>query len=275
MTLNNSAIVEERKLVTDDGYFGKGVYFTQQMSYGDFWVKYGETHKNLPQGTPLILSWLLLGATLCLEAAHQNLHPSGNAYPVVEKHSLFGQPLKPGYDSHFVLVKKSGESNTSEFYPCDPEKEAPDYDEIIIANPHQILPRYLIYYSQLDIKHQRTLLWIDPNTNSNSGLVAKICSYPVNVIQLPDLVSMIQFLFNQKSTSDIRIITNRARPEDGGESAGVRTCQWILNHDDYKHIPIMIYCGNPSLVADLPPGAQLTNDPALLFEFATQNLSIH
>ena len=206
---------------------------------------------------------------------------SGNAYPVVEKDSLFGCPLKPGYDSHFVLVKKSGESNTSEFYPCNPEEEVPDYDEIIIANPHQILPRYLIYYSRLDIKptYQRTLLWIDPNSDTNASLVAKISSFPVKLIQLPDLVSMIQCLFNHISTShgtvsDIRIITNRMRPSDGDESAGVRTCQWILNNDDYKHIPIMIYCGNPSLVADLPPGAKLTNDPVVLFEFATQNLSL-
>ena len=35
------------------------------------------------------------------------------------------------------------------YQPCDPTKELPDYDEIVIFNKDQILPRYLVYYKPI------------------------------------------------------------------------------------------------------------------------------
>lgn len=65
----------------------------------------------------------------------------GNTYPVIEHHikagSLIGQPLKSGYNSHFVTVKRNGEvgdSTTTEEL----------FDEIVIDQEAQIAPAYLL-----------------------------------------------------------------------------------------------------------------------------------
>ena len=133
--------------VTDPGYFGRGIYFTQFPSYGDLYS--GKVQASLSQeqedegeegkkggeeSSIMMMSWVLMG----------------NVYPVVEdpfkKPNLLGKPLKEGFDSHYVLVKNAGNATT--FVPCGLD-ESPDYDEIVISDPAQILPRYVVYYKRL------------------------------------------------------------------------------------------------------------------------------
>jgi len=51
----------------------------------------------------------------------------------------------------------------------------------------------------------------------------------------------------------ICVISNRSRPGDGDECAGVRLCHWLKEEgSEWKEVPFMIYCFHPELVCDLP-----------------------
>ena len=65
-----------------------------------------------------------------------------------DEDSLLGAPLKDGFDSHYTLVKKKIENSQVNFLPCKmDDPTGPDFDEMVVFDPDQILPRYLCYYS--------------------------------------------------------------------------------------------------------------------------------
>lgn len=48
----------------DVGFYGNGMYFSQFLNYGDLYHKKKEEgfgNKKLPVGTPIILSWIIMG----------------------------------------------------------------------------------------------------------------------------------------------------------------------------------------------------------------------
>jgi len=98
----------------------------------------------------------------------------GRVFPVIEspfkKPNLMGKPLMEGFDSHYVLVKQAG--NKSTFVPCE-LNDSPDYDEIIVANPSQVLPRFIVYYSRKQHLCDSILLkdsdWISEETEPEAG----------------------------------------------------------------------------------------------------------
>jgi len=107
----------------DKGYYGCGIYFTSSAQYA---LPYYSTKKN-----PAVL--------ICLAIP-------GNVYPVTEhrkgENSLMGQPIKGGYQSHYVLTTKDGN-------PCK-QREAPDshYDELVLGQEAQVVPIAIIEFSQ-------------------------------------------------------------------------------------------------------------------------------
>src|SRR5690606_17963845 len=137
--------------------------------------------------------------------------------------------------------------------PCNPEETNPDYDEIVIWNSNQILPRYLVYYSRITTTidtNQRHILWVDPNTNNNVDIKAEIEANGVKVKMFSTSGELMAYLSNASREANIRIISNGFRSGDGEESAGVRLCQWL--QQNWNHVPFMLYCSNKSLVKDLP-----------------------
>eukprot|EP01125_Pyxidicula_operculata_P020486 TRINITY_DN7584_c0_g1_i1.p1 TRINITY_DN7584_c0_g1~~TRINITY_DN7584_c0_g1_i1.p1 ORF type:complete len:1741 (-),score=240.11 TRINITY_DN7584_c0_g1_i1:66-5117(-) len=103
----------------DAGYYGSGIYFSSSALYT---LPYFGTKKS-----PTIL--------ICL------VFP-GNTYPTIEDrngpNSLLGKPIKPGYQSHYVLTNRSGS-------PCTQEKESGKfYDELVIPQESQIVPVFLL-----------------------------------------------------------------------------------------------------------------------------------
>jgi len=74
---------------TDDGYYGKGIYFTSSVLYA--FPYYGRSREPV-----VIVSWVL----------------PGNSYPVIEdqmsSNNLCGKALLSGYNSHYVLTGPDG-----------------------------------------------------------------------------------------------------------------------------------------------------------------------
>jgi len=126
----------------DAGYYGSGMYFTSNVLYA---VPYFATKAN-----PTVL--------VCLGV-------SGNPYPVVERRdeekSLLGQPLRSGYQSHYVLTKIDGNPISE-----PPEEHDEFFDEIVLAQETQVVPVYLVEVSASHLtgfvkKYQRDVLESD------------------------------------------------------------------------------------------------------------------
>jgi len=107
----------------DAGYYGSGIYFTSSMRYA---LPYYGTKKQ-----PSVLISLV---------------SPGNPFPVVEKkeeaRSFMGQPLRSGYQSHFVLTKKDGAPATEKTQPTD------RYDELVIGQESQVMPIFVVEIDQ-------------------------------------------------------------------------------------------------------------------------------
>eukprot|EP01127_Copromyxa_protea_P018107 TRINITY_DN5626_c0_g3_i2.p1 TRINITY_DN5626_c0_g3~~TRINITY_DN5626_c0_g3_i2.p1 ORF type:complete len:533 (-),score=92.68 TRINITY_DN5626_c0_g3_i2:42-1640(-) len=101
----------------DDGFFGKGIYFT---SYALYALPYFEK-KQTPA---IIISWIL----------------PGNTYPVTEKSTdkkgFSGKPLKSGYNSHYVATSSKGQ-------PVQVKSEDA-FDEIVVSQEAQITPAFVL-----------------------------------------------------------------------------------------------------------------------------------
>jgi len=112
----------------DVGFYGCGIYLTSSAQYA---LPYYSTKSN-----PALL--------VCLAIP-------GNVYPVTEhpkgENSLMGQPIKSGYQSHYVLTTKDGN-------PCK-QREAPDshYDELVLGQEAQVVPIAIIEFSQEKLIH--------------------------------------------------------------------------------------------------------------------------
>jgi len=252
---------------TDDGYFGNGIYFTQFLSYSDKYMQLNEQKGKIKRGMPFILSWVIMG----------------KVYPVVERtdspNTLLGTPCKPGYDSHYVLVKNTDPSQLGlDYQPCNPEDSVPDYDEVVVFDKDQVLPRYLVYYNRLDQPSAGStakkchILWVDNNKTNNTDLIADLQSHGIIVTTLANSSSLMSWLaLNHRESNKIRIISNRNRPGDGDESAGVRLLQWLRQKEsEWQHIPFLLYCGNAKLVQDLRQGPDVivTDSRADVLKFA-------
>jgi hypothetical protein len=189
ISLVDSQRMDKLESPENPGYFGRGVTFTQLPSYGSFFCSKNEAQQvvgNILNGTrnltlsdklraskpdqetcnPLLLSWVLMG----------------NAKPITESHltndDLLGKPVKEGFDSHYALLKNSISKKI--ILPAK-TTEAPDLDHIVVRDPSQVLPRYLVYYRK---KHQvdssivlsekellednpnlRVVVWVDDKPN--------------------------------------------------------------------------------------------------------------
>lgn len=108
----------------DDGYFGKGIYFTTSLNYS---LPYA-VNKETPV---VIFSYINMG----------------NPYPVTEDHkgpkSLLGKGLRSGYNSHFVITTNDGYVYDQSKYSILNTMDAP-CNEIVVGQESQILPAFII-----------------------------------------------------------------------------------------------------------------------------------
>ena len=112
---------------TDDGFYGRGVYFTSKLSYA---ANYAQQSGG--DGKVFLLS----------------LVNAGNTFPVTEQPdqagSLLGHACRPGYQSHFTIV------DSTDYTKAYPTKSAPingasTADELVVFDVPQSLPLFVFY----------------------------------------------------------------------------------------------------------------------------------
>lgn len=257
---------------TDPGYFGKGIYFTQFPSYGASYAR---------STSCLLLSWVLMG----------------RAYPVIEEpllkvspgeRTLLGSSCKPGFHSHYVVVKQKGPT----FLPCPPQNaeggaETPDYDEVVVFKRHQILPRYVVYFHRSgdapppmplpaasgarnaqadDASHSHAplvVLWVDSGFagGGQDGMVNMLRkAAPPTHRQIHSFVCSDELKMwlrthwacgGGKKKFEVRVITNRRRDHDGGEHAGEELIAWLRSTKecpDWAKIRCLLFCAQVAKV---------------------------
>jgi len=101
----------------DEGFYGKGIYFT---SYAMYTIPY-----SIAKEEPAVIV-----ALACL----------GNVYPVVEHHkrpgNFMGKAHVAGYQTHYVLTQKTGEV-------LEDKDSDVIYDEIVISQEAQVVPIFI------------------------------------------------------------------------------------------------------------------------------------
>lgn len=225
--------------------------------------------------------------------------------------------LKAGYHSHYTVVKKVAH------IPCKPsEKHLIEYDEVVVFQKRQILPRYLIFFERTSapsspsavgmppphnaaVEYQRddtrnlashvhaklTILWVDPRlTGENEAMLYKMqkemesSSREVVVLVSSDelrvwLRAHWKGCLKGGKKGEVRVITNRTRVNDGGESAGEELLSWLRTSEEsgrerWSKVPCLLFCGNAqalmrlhaprtsrTIVSDRPPDVFRFCDP--------------
>ena len=183
-------------------------------------------------------------------------------YPVIERtdqpNSLVGSPCRIGYNSHYVLVRNDDPTSDLNYQPCNPETDVPEYDELVVFDKDQVLPRYLVYYSRVESDEQPSdykscVLWVD--SHDNSKIIAELQKEGVKVITFPNSSALRSWLTLNESVSrdQLRVISNRYRQGDGEEDAGVRLLQWLhYEGSEWSHVPFLLFCGDKKQVKTMP-----------------------
>jgi len=125
---------------TDEGYYGKGIYFTSDFSYAE---KYAKTNVN---GEKVFV----IAVTI-----------PGNVFPVLEHpfqsddistrtpnpHGYYGAACHTGYQSHYTIVKRVVDQAFPVLFKKGQTKFDPlnHADELVIFQDAQALPLFLVF----------------------------------------------------------------------------------------------------------------------------------
>ena len=108
---------------TDDGFFGKGLYFANEAEY---------SHRVY--GKVLIFNWIAFFSPLPVIDGDMNM--------------LRGKGAHKNYDAHFVPV--IGDPKGANYFPTKPNQK-PTYTEVVVFENAQCLPRYLVRLRKLSV----------------------------------------------------------------------------------------------------------------------------
>ena len=123
----------------DAGFFGRGIYVTPNAEYacqyatGCFAAK--EAHsKEHPNWFPVLLCTAVVGHVYPVTRQIDYQSSSGHS-------SLFGKPLKTGYDAHFALVHHMNN------YEAAQEPDTAQYGELCVSQYAALLPLAILWVS--------------------------------------------------------------------------------------------------------------------------------
>jgi len=160
---------------TDEGFYGKGIYFTSDFSYAEKYVQL-QTHQVF------LIALTLPGNPFPVVEHPYRRNKKGeilmdqNLKKIVDPNSFFGKPCTPGYQSHYTIVPKK---NIGSAFPIEDAEINPaeHADELAIFQEAQILPLFLFYYDN----HQYVQNLVVDEKYEVSTLIPK--SVPKNEIE--------------------------------------------------------------------------------------------
>ena len=173
------------QLKIDDGYYGKGFYFTRFPRFDIARVRAAFALMPLPRccrysdyyncgfslATRQVEGTFLMSFTLMGRPYPVTQHPK-DAVAGLMGRSCAQQPHRccgpDSHDSHYVTVRKKGE-----YYPCPP-REQPDFDEVVVFNPAVVLPAASFEFK----RRRRTLLWLDDGPDRNAPILKQFPGCP-------------------------------------------------------------------------------------------------
>jgi len=123
---------------TDIGYFGSGIYFTNSARYATMYS----------EGGNLLLSWVSM----------REPYPVVSDVPHPQKCSdmrkLEGKGAYQNYNAHYIPVTSINPQNPQcmEYYPCT-QNQIPAWDEIVVFQKAQTLPRFWVKIAKDTIPH--------------------------------------------------------------------------------------------------------------------------
>jgi len=148
----------------DDGYYGRGIYFTSDLRYGNMYAR------ETPQGEKVLLMALVVPGNPYPATEDPFVYKTDDKGKVIrwptpefetekdnkgktakkrDPKGLYGQACKTGYQSHYTIVNSK---NTSTAFPTrfddfgTEEKKRVVSDELVVFEGAQALPLYLIFY---------------------------------------------------------------------------------------------------------------------------------
>jgi DnaJ family protein A protein 2 len=199
----------------DEGWFGRGLYFTAFPQYAMHYISYGE----LPEE----------GRVFTLIASHANV---GRVRTISALED--GKPIPEGYDSNHIDVGTTAHGASG--HPYDATKHTHKYDEWIIREGTRVLPRFLITLKC--VKQSAVVVWRDPKIENaeNSRILkdiqtAKGCTvYGVKTSsEARDLVA------DKMGECKVCVVTNGG---DDGEGF-IRELREGAKFDG----PVLVFCG--------------------------------
>jgi len=128
----------------DAGFFGQGIYFTSKLNYAR---KYAKPAKD--GSLVLVISLASPGNVLPICA-----DPKIIGLP--NSHGYLGKPRQPGYQSHYTAVYMPGEGGTYG-YPLRSAPTEASWDELVVFEPAQALPVFLIYLDSRKVGEEPSL----------------------------------------------------------------------------------------------------------------------
>lgn len=118
---------------TDAGFFGKGLYGARQArySYDAYWKPLQIQNKN----PKMLCGWAVTGATL----------------PAIkpDEPKLMGAPNYANHDAHFIPVVPNSNNPKETVFTMPQHGQAPVYDELVVFQSHQFLPRYVVTFEPI------------------------------------------------------------------------------------------------------------------------------
>jgi len=188
--------------------------------------------------------------------------------------------MRRGFDSHYVLVTEKPE----DLFPCLPTcPRGPDFDQIIIQDPAQILPRYVVYYShdekQRGQKKTTHVVWIEDQPTQHQQFLTKLTKIiGVRILLLPSIAALTDWLrrdaikiIPEAEKSQLYIISSPSL--SGNDISGIRLCQWLKHPESpWNSCPFFLFCNSLSgihLLTNLEQGIFVSDDHAVLYEFVT------
>eukprot|EP00299_Pterocystis_sp_00344_P010454 c4673_g2_i1.p1 GENE.c4673_g2_i1~~c4673_g2_i1.p1 ORF type:complete len:747 (-),score=96.59 c4673_g2_i1:74-2314(-) len=118
---------------TDNGFFGNGMYVTPQAAYAGYYA-------GLEPGEHFaICGWAAIGLAYPVSRSVDYTEDSSRS-------TLFGIPLKPGFDAHFAAVNSQEYQFQAGPYNTRTQKIDAEFDELVVDQESHLLPRFKIVF---------------------------------------------------------------------------------------------------------------------------------